>query len=101
MREHLEANYEPRSKLPLGLKDVKLDYFGARYFGSSVGRFMSPDDGDGGSSSPGDPQIWNLYAYVQNNQSRTDDLNRSRCPLETVAASRPAVDSPQPMFREG
>jgi RHS repeat-associated protein len=47
-----------------------LDYFGARYYGSSMGRFMSPDD-DGGHLE--DPQTLNKYAYVGNNPlSRTD-----------------------------
>ena len=50
------------------------DYFGARYFGSSMGRFMSPDDGSGLLNSPSDPQSWNLYSYVGNNPlSRVDD----------------------------
>jgi RHS repeat-associated protein len=42
-----------------------LDYFGARYYGSSIGRFMSPDDGR--DQDPSDPQSWNLYSYVRNN----------------------------------
>jgi len=54
-----------------------LDYFGARYYGSSMGRFMSPD----WSSVPvpipfadiNNPQSLNLYAYVGNNPlSRID-----------------------------
>jgi RHS repeat-associated protein len=42
-----------------------LDYFGARYYSSVIGRFSSPDDGR--DQSPGDPQSWNLYSYVRNN----------------------------------
>src|SRR6266852_4136816 len=34
-----------------------LDYFGARYFGSNMGRFMSPDST--GYSSLANPQAWN------------------------------------------
>jgi RHS repeat-associated protein len=54
-----------------------LDYFGARYYGSSMGRFMSPD----WSEEPAplyyanleNPQSLNLYAYVNNNPlSHTD-----------------------------
>jgi RHS repeat-associated protein len=42
-----------------------LDDFGARYYGSSMGRFMSSDDG---SDQDGDnPQSWNLYSYVRSN----------------------------------
>jgi RHS repeat-associated protein len=54
-----------------------LDYFGARYYGSALGRFTSPD----WSASPepvpyaelSDPQSLNLYAYTRNNPlGRTD-----------------------------
>jgi RHS repeat-associated protein len=41
------------------------DYFEARYYGSSMGRFLSPDDGEDQSSS--NPQSWNLYSYGRNN----------------------------------
>ena len=43
------------------------DYFGARYYASSMGRFLSPDDGSGVYSDPTNPQSWNLYSYVLNN----------------------------------
>jgi RHS repeat-associated protein len=47
-----------------------LDYFGARYLGSTMGRFMSPDDFGGHLD---DPQTLNKYSYVANNPlSRTD-----------------------------
>ena len=42
-----------------------LDYFGARYYGSNMGRFMSPDDGT--DQHPDNPQSWNLYTYGRNN----------------------------------
>jgi len=41
-----------------------LDNFEARYFGSSMGRFMSPDPVGGHQE---DPQTLNRYAYVRNN----------------------------------
>jgi RHS repeat-associated protein len=48
-----------------------LDYFGARYFGSSMGRFMSPDWSSVPDTVPyadfNDPQTLNLYAYAGNN----------------------------------
>jgi RHS repeat-associated protein len=47
------------------------DYFGARYYASSMGRFMSPDWSAQVVPVPyaklGDPQSLNLYAYVRNN----------------------------------
>ena len=42
-----------------------LDYFGARYFGASLGRFTSPDPLLE-SADPSNPQTWNRYAYVVN-----------------------------------
>ena len=46
------------------------DYFGARYYGSSMGRFMSPDDFGGHLE---DPQTLNKYAYAGNNPLRYTD----------------------------
>jgi RHS repeat-associated protein len=43
-----------------------LDYFKARYYSSSIGRFMTPDPGGVAFSDPWNPQSWNLYSYVQN-----------------------------------
>jgi RHS repeat-associated protein len=53
------------------------DYFGARYYASSAGRFMSPDWSASPASVPYAslpyPQSLNLYSYVQNNPlSRAD-----------------------------
>src|SRR6266576_2693114 len=42
-----------------------LDNFEARYLGSSLGRFMSPDPENAGASAAA-PQSWNAYAYVMN-----------------------------------
>ena len=45
-----------------------LDYFGARYYGSSMGRFMSPDLGNiSAIFHMDDPQSWNGYSYAHNN----------------------------------
>jgi RHS repeat-associated protein len=43
-----------------------LDYFGARYYGSSMGRFITPDP-KSSSAHLAEPQSWNRYAYVGNN----------------------------------
>jgi RHS repeat-associated protein len=53
------------------------DYFGARYYASAMGRFMSPDWSAKVMPVPyaklDDPQSLNLYAYVGNNPlDRTD-----------------------------
>jgi RHS repeat-associated protein len=44
-----------------------LDYFGARYYASSMGRFMSPDPLGPWVANAADPQSWNMYAYARNN----------------------------------
>jgi RHS repeat-associated protein len=56
-----------------------LDYFGARYYASSMGRFLTPDfNGDPEPVSYadlGDPQTLNLYSYVQNNPLTKRDFD--------------------------
>jgi len=48
-----------------------LDYFGARYYASNTGRFMSPDWAAQAQPVPyatmGNPQTLNLYSYMHNN----------------------------------
>ena len=48
-----------------------LDYFGARYYASTMGRFMTADWAEKPEDVPyaslGDPQSLNLYSYVRNN----------------------------------
>ena len=48
-----------------------LDYFGARYYASSMGRWMSPDWSKTPEGVPyadlSNPQSLNLYGYVLNN----------------------------------
>ncbi len=63
------------------------DYFGARYFASSMGRFMSPDFTGADDGPPeavpyadlSDPQSLNLYAYVQNNPLNSFDSDGHDC----------------------
>ena len=44
--------------------ETGLDYFGARYYSSTQGRFTGIDPGP---FTPADPQNFNRYSYVQNN----------------------------------
>ncbi len=46
--------------------ETQLDYFGARHYASSMGRFMQPDPMFFQASMVTDPQRFNLYAYVRN-----------------------------------
>jgi RHS repeat-associated protein len=56
-----------------------LDMFGARYYGSSLGRFMTPDWAAKPIDVPyadfGNPQSLNLYSYVKNNPTTTRDAD--------------------------
>ena len=52
--------------------ETGLDYFGARYFSSPLGRFTQPDPLLN-SGRPANPQTWNRYAYVLNNPLRYTD----------------------------
>lgn len=56
-----------------------LDYFGARYYGSALGRFTSPDWSANPEPVPyatlSNPQSLNLYSYVLNNPLSKPDLD--------------------------
>jgi RHS repeat-associated protein len=67
-----------------------LDYFGARYYASSMGRWMSPDWADKPEAVPysdlSNPQSLNLYGYVGNNPlSRADKDGHCVEPLTFAA----------------
>ncbi|MBL8189745.1 MAG: RHS repeat-associated core domain-containing protein [Acidobacteria bacterium] len=49
-----------------------LDYAGARYYGSIMGRFTSPDNFLNDTHTA-DPSSWNLYTYARNNPLRYVD----------------------------
>lgn len=56
-------------------RDVEtgLDYFGARYYRGSLGRFTTVDPGQKTAENLIDPQRWNRYGYVRNNPFRYVD----------------------------
>jgi len=60
------------------------DYFGARYYSSTMGRFMSPDWSAKEDPDPyavmSDPQSLNLYSYVRNNPLSHGDPDGHECP---------------------
>ncbi len=54
--------------------ETGLDYFLARYYGSTQGRFTSPDPLSAPACAhPNVPQSWNLYTYVLNNPLNLTD----------------------------
>jgi RHS repeat-associated protein len=54
--------------------ETGFDYLGARYYGSSMGRFMTPDPGNVGSHRV-NPQSWNAYSYAHNRPLSLVDPN--------------------------
>jgi RHS repeat-associated protein len=52
--------------------ETQNDYFGARFYESNLGRFMSPDPENAGALAS-DPQSWNMYSYGRNNPLRYTD----------------------------
>jgi len=50
-----------------------LDYFGARYFSSNTGRFVSADPVTVTAARAVDPQRWNRYSYARNAPFRFGD----------------------------
>jgi len=93
--------------------ESQLDYFGARYYSNSIGRFMSPDWAAKPTTVPyakfGDPQSLNLYTYVENgpvNRIDPDGHNYVFEPFQdwgfdirqgiNGSQSQGSADSPQP-----
>ncbi len=69
------------------------DYFGARYYASSMGRFSSPDPSGLVSADPSNPQSFNLYNYVLNNPLVSVDPNGLDCIY--------AQDNNGPLIKQG
>jgi RHS repeat-associated protein len=58
--------------------ESSLDYFGARHYASSLGRYLRPD-APFADQRPEDPQSWNLYSYVRNNPLNATDPSGHEC----------------------
>ena len=60
-----------------------LDYFGARYYGSALGRWLTPDWAAKATAVPyaefADPQSLNLYGYVRNIPTTKVDVDGHGC----------------------
>jgi|HubBroStandDraft_1064217.scaffolds.fasta_scaffold02830_7 RHS repeat-associated protein len=78
--------------------ESNLDNFGARYFASTMGRFMSPDWAARPTAVPyalfGDPQSLNLYTYVRNDPVTLADADghqsgEAACPPANTTSCNP------------
>lgn len=77
--------------------ESNLDYFGARYYGSAMGRFVTPDWAAVPTDVPyahfGNPQSLNLYSYVQNNPTTVGDPDGHDGPGSAVAEPEVAEET--------
>lgn len=65
-----------------------LDYFGARYYRSTIGRFTSPDSLGAQVADSTNPQSWNFYSYGFNNPVRfTDPTGHFTCTPATSTST--------------
>jgi RHS repeat-associated protein len=75
-------------------QESSLDYMGARYYSSTLGRFLSPDPVGIFVADPSNPQSWNLYSYVLNNPlSFVDPDGRDCVYLSDDSSSIEEVDA--------
>jgi RHS repeat-associated protein len=73
--------------------ETGLDYFGARYYGSKIGRFTTTDPVYTWQENLVDPQRWNRYAYARNNPLRYVDPD-GRAVMLAHAAGAPKKPGP-------
>ena len=71
------------------------DYFGARYYASSMGRFSSPDPQGNSYADFSNPQSWNMYAYVMNNPLKYTDPTGMYCDYSDHDDPQSGFDSSQ------
>jgi RHS repeat-associated protein len=67
------------------------DYFSARYYASSMGRFMSPDPLMFNDLRLVNPQRWNMYAYAINSPLVFNDPSGLDAAVVTFATQIPVV----------
>ncbi len=67
------ATVAPVAATPVVGPNVSGKYFGARYYGSKIGRFTTTDPVYNWKENLVDPQRWNRYAYGRNNPLRYVD----------------------------
>jgi RHS repeat-associated protein len=75
------------------------DYFGARHYSPTVGRFLSPDPAGIFAADAANPQSWNLYNYVLNNPLKFTDPIGLYCYYGSLDSVSDALDNSQYDFR--
>jgi RHS repeat-associated protein len=75
------------------------DYFNARYYSNSTGRFLSPDPGWYLQADVKNPQSWNMYSYVLSNPLINTDPDGRECVWDD--GSYDSADDPQTGNAEG
>jgi RHS repeat-associated protein len=72
-------------------QEIGLDYVGARYYASQIGRFTTVDPGHAGFDVV-NPQSWNGYSYALNNPLRfVDPLGTEPCQITLRGADAAAA----------
>jgi len=79
-------------------KETGLDYFGARYYGSRIGRFTTVDP-IFGEETLADPQRWNRYSYALNNPFKYVDPDGRQVAEIALQAGRDAWAGPTPAMK--
>jgi RHS repeat-associated protein len=69
------------------------DYLHARYYSANVGRFLSVDPVLDMERAPAKPQMWNRYAYVQNNPVTNVDPDGKETRVFFIGATNIVRDS--------
>ena len=72
--------------------ETGLDYFGARYYGSKIGRFTTIDPAHTWQDNLVDPQRWNRYTYAINNPLRYMDPD-GKAALDIISGVANAIGS--------
>ncbi len=80
--------------------ESNLDYFGARHYGSTMGRFMAPDDVRN-DSHPLDPQSWDEYVYVRDNPLRYVDPTGEASMSDSCYATGTGCGTKGPSMEQG
>jgi RHS repeat-associated protein len=70
-----------------------LDYMHARYYTGAMGRFLAVDPLADSERAAANPQMWNRYAYVQNNPMTNVDPNGKETRVFFIGATNIVSDS--------